>query len=158
MSKDLDAIEFDDLITIALAHSVADDGVGPRAALRQELLARLIDPPVPPGFSFHFAKDADWVPHPVPGIKMKVLAMNRASGYATLLLDVAPGTHFPPHYHTGAEECYVISGSLYTCDRRMDAGDFLHADAETDHGELWTEEGCRVLIVAPPEDYMPDPA
>jgi anti-sigma factor ChrR (cupin superfamily) len=158
MTHDLDAIEFDDLLTLALAYSAADGGTAPRAGLKQELLARVVDPPVPEGFSFRLAKDADWLPHPVPGIKMKVLAMNRASGYATLLLDVAPGTRFPPHYHTTAEECYVISGSLYTCDRRMDAGDFLHADANTDHGELWTEEGCRVLLVATPEDYMPDPA
>jgi hypothetical protein len=36
----------------------------------------------------------------------------------------------------------------------MRAGDFLHADAGTDHGELWTDEGCRVLLVASPEDYL----
>ena len=88
---------------------------------------------------------------------MKVLALNRAAGYAALLLDVAPGTRFPSHHHSGAEECYVLSGSLYTCDRRMSAGDFLHADAGTDHGELRTEEGCRVLLVVPPEDELPDP-
>jgi hypothetical protein len=51
----------------------------------------------------------------------------------------------------------VISGSLYTCDRRMDAGDFLHADADTDHGELWTEHGRRVLLVVPDEEDLPDP-
>jgi quercetin dioxygenase-like cupin family protein len=86
---------------------------------------------------------------------MKVLSVNRAAGYMTLLLDVAPGTRFPAHHHAGAEECYVLSGSLYTWDRRMTAGDFLHADANTDHGELWSEEGCRVLLVVPPEDYVP---
>ena len=158
MTDDIDAVEFDDLITLALAHAAAGEAAAPRAALKQQLLARLAEPPVPAGFAFRLAKDSDWLPHPVPGIKMRVLAMNRRAGYATLLLDVAPGTRFPAHYHSGAEECYVISGSLYTCDRRMDAGDFLHADADTDHGELWTEEGCRVLLVAAPEDYMPDPA
>jgi quercetin dioxygenase-like cupin family protein len=85
---------------------------------------------------------------------MKVLSLNRTSGYATLLLDVAPGARFPPHFHDGAEECYVVSGSLYTCDRRMTPGDFLHADANTEHGELWTEEGCRVILVTPPEEFM----
>ena len=40
--------------------------------------------------------------------------MNRDSGYATLLLDVAPGTRFPAHHHGGAEECYVVSGAVYT--------------------------------------------
>jgi anti-sigma factor ChrR (cupin superfamily) len=88
---------------------------------------------------------------------MKVLALNREAGYAALLLDVAPGTRFPAHHHAGAEECYVLSGSLYTCGRRMGAGDFLHADANTDHGELWTDEGCRVLLVVPPEGELPDP-
>ena len=88
---------------------------------------------------------------------MKVLAVNHEAGYATLLLDVAPGTRFPAHHHGGDEECYVLSGSLYTCDRRMTAGDFLHADANTDHGELWSEEGCRVLLIVPPEDYIPLP-
>lgn len=42
----------------------------------------------------------------------------------------------------------------HTCDRRMNAGGFLHTDAHTDHGELWTEEGCRVILVTPPEPFM----
>jgi anti-sigma factor ChrR (cupin superfamily) len=87
-----------------------------------------------------------------------VLSLNRESGYATLLLDVAPDTRFPAHFHEGAEECFVLSGSLHTCGRRMSAGDFLHADANTPHGELWTKEGCRVLLVTPPEDFMLAPA
>ena len=87
------------------------------------------------------ASDDRWMPHPVPGIRMKVLALNKARGYATLLLDVAPGTRFPAHHHGGAEECFVVSGSIYTCGRRLGPGDFVHADADTDHGELWTDEG-----------------
>ena len=47
------------------------------------------------GFAFHWTETIG-VPHPVPGIKMRVLALNKARGYATLLLDVAPGTRFPP--------------------------------------------------------------
>jgi len=86
---------------------------------------------------------------------MKILAVNTRRGYATLLLDVAPGTRFPAHHHGGAEECYVVSGSLFTCGRRLGAGDFVHADGETDHGELWTEEGCRVILVVPPEEHLP---
>ena len=89
---------------------------------------------------------------------MRVLALNRNRGYATLLLDVAPGTRFPPHHHGGAEECYVVSGAVYTCGRRLGPGDFLHADAGTDHGELWTDEGAQVLLVVPPEDDLPNPA
>lgn len=149
-----DSVEFDPLVAVALARTAGP--AEPRAEVKQRVLEAL-KRPVPHGFVFRFGGDDDWLPHPVPGIRMKVLALDRAAGYAVLLLDAAPGTRFPPHHHGGAEECYVLSGSLHTCDRRMTAGDFLHADADTDHGELWTEEGARVLLVVPPEDYIPDP-
>lgn len=150
------AIEFDPVVALAIARAAAG-AAAPRPEVKQRLMEALAPPAVPPGFSFRFAGDTDWLPHPVPGIRMKVLALNRAAGYATLLLDVAPGTRFPAHHHGGAEECYVLSGSLHTFNRRMKTGDFLHADADTDHGELWTEEGCRVLLVVPPDDDLPEP-
>jgi len=153
MSDEKDAPDFDDAVMLALALASGTD-VAPRPHVKAQLLERLTNPVVPPGFSFRFEADADWAPHPVPGIRMRVLSLNLGSGYATLLLDVSPGARFPAHFHDGAEECYVVSGSLYTCDRRMTAGDFLHADANTDHGELWTDEGCRVILVTPPEDFM----
>ena len=156
MTDDFDAVEFDDVVAVALARSVARAD-GPRPQVKAQLLARVSVPPVPAGFSFRYDAERDWVPHPVPGILMKVLALNKTNNYATLLLDVAPGTRFPPHRHTGDEECYVVSGSLYTCGRRLGPGDFVHADGDTDHGELWTEEGCRVILIVPPEDYFPEP-
>ena len=61
---------------------------------------------------------------------------------------------FPPHHHGGSEECYVLSGSVHTLGRRLGPGDFLHADAGTDHTEMWTEEGARVLLVVP-QDEVP---
>ena len=151
----VDGFEFDELVALALAQG-ADSGAAPRPLVKERLMARVTEPPTPEGFSFRFAGESDWLPHPVPGIRMKVLAQNPRTGYVMLLLDAAPGARFPAHHHAGAEECYVLSGSLYACNRRMTAGDFLHADADTDHGELWTDEGARVLLVVPPEDAMPD--
>lgn len=154
MTKDpQDAIEFDDRLVVALAHA-ADAGHGPRPELKRRLMAALSAGDVPAGFTFRFAAEAEWQPHPVPGIRMQVLALDDRAGYAMLLLDVAPGTRFPAHHHGGAEECYVLSGSVETCNRRMTAGDFLHADAETDHGELFTDDGCRVLLVVSAKDYL----
>lgn len=155
MTDDHDAVEFDDEIALALALSVplAD---GPRPQVRERLLNRIMAPPAPPGFSFRYEADADWLPHPVPGIRMKVLALNRTSGYTTLLFDVAPGTRFPPHHHSGPEECYVVSGSLETCGRQLGPGDFVHADGDTDHGGLYSAEGCRVILIVPPQDGLPD--
>jgi anti-sigma factor ChrR (cupin superfamily) len=151
-----DRVEFDPALELALAHAAAS-AVYPRPEVKRRLMEALTAPPVPPGFVFRFAVDDDWLPHPVPGIRMKVLALDRAAGYAVLLLDAAPGTRFPPHHHGGAEECYVLSGTVDTCNRRMRAGDFLHADPDTDHGELFTEDGAQVLLIVPPDDDIPDP-
>jgi anti-sigma factor ChrR (cupin superfamily) len=150
-------IDFDDL-EWPLALAAGPQSPGPE--VRERLMARVRAeaPEVPPGFVFSLAESDQWHPHPVPGIRMRVLSMNRENGYATLLLDVDPGTRFPSHHHSGAEECYVISGSVYTYGRRMGPGDFLHADGGTDHGELWTDEGAKVILIVPPEDYMPEPS
>jgi anti-sigma factor ChrR (cupin superfamily) len=150
-----DMVEFDDVLELALgesAHSIE----APDPRVRKSLLARVHEPPAPAGFQFATAHDKEWLSHPVPGIRMKILALNKDRRYATLLLDVAPGTRFPAHHHGGAEECYVVSGSLYTCGRRLGAGDFVHADPDTEHGELWTDEGCRVILVVPPEEHLPE--
>jgi len=144
-------VEFDEIVARALAELVY--GPAPRPEVRGLLMARvteLLSPP--PGFAFRFAADDTWRAHPIPGIQMKLLASNASSGYATLLLDVAPGVRFPAHHHGGDEQCYVVSGSMYTLGRRLGPGDFLHAVAGTNHSELWTDEGARVILIVPEDD------
>lgn len=153
------SIDFEDL-ELPLAELASAGADAPSPALRDRIMARLLadEPSVPAGFVFSLAATDRWFPHPVPGIRMRVLSVNRDSGYATLLLDVEPGTRFPAHHHRGAEECYVISGAVYTLGRRMGPGDFLHAEGGTDHGELWTDVGAQVLLIVPPENDLPNPA
>jgi anti-sigma factor ChrR (cupin superfamily) len=152
MTDDNDAVSFDPLTALALAAALPRRA--PDASVRRRLLERIAAPPA--GFRIvRGDDDSRWMPHPVPGIRMKILALDRPRGYATLLLDVAPGTHFPPHHHGAAEECYVVSGTLFNAGQKLYAGDFIHADADTDHGELWTEEGCRVILVVPPDEHLP---
>ena len=134
-------VEFDEATLLALAHD-ALPVEGPRADVRTRLMTRVAEAtPVPPGFAFSFS-DEGWQPYPLPGIRMKVLALSRAQDTATILIDAGPGARFPSHHHGGDEECYVISGDVNTLGRRMGPGDFLHADAGTDHGELYTEHGA----------------
>lgn len=153
MTEDTDVVEFDEIVALGLASAAKGPEPGPD--VRRRLLARVAALPDPDGFAFHLAADDRWLAHPVPGIRMKILALNKALGYATLLLDVAPGTRFPAHHHGGAEECFVVSGSIFTCGRCLGPGDFVHADAGTDHGELWTDEGARVILIVPPEEHWP---
>ena len=154
MTEDADIVNFDEIVALGLAAAAKGPEPGPdvKRRLMQQIAASQA---APAGFAFAFAADDQWLDHPVPGIRMKVLAHNRVRNYATLLLDVAPGTRFPSHHHGGAEECFVVSGSIFTCGRRLGPGDFVHADADTDHGELWTEEGAVVILIVPPEEHLP---
>src|SRR5579864_6617008 len=105
-----DLVEFDEAVALALAVA-ADAGVAPRPEVKSLLMARIAETtaPVPAGFLFSFSHEG-WQPYPLPGIRMKVLAIDRAKDCATLLIEGAPGARFPPHHHGGDEECYVISG------------------------------------------------
>lgn len=148
-----DNVEFDEATLVAVAESL--DQTAPRPDVRARLMARLGQPSVvPSGFSVSLANEG-WQAYPLPGIRMKVLAVSRDQDKVTLLIVAAPGARFPAHHHGGDEECYIISGDVNTIGRRLGPGDFIHADAGTDHGELYTDTGALVLLVVKPEDYLP---
>jgi hypothetical protein len=54
------------------------------------------------------------------------------------------------HRQTGPEDCDVIKGSLVIEGRLLRTGDFHHAEGDSDHEELRTDEGVEVLLVATP--------
>ena len=121
----------------------------PPPGVRDALLARAATP------SNHTitSTDGEWVETPVPGVRMKILAIDRARDRVTMLLRAEPGARYPAHRHSGPEECYVIRGSVIVEGRLLRAGDFHHAEGDSDHGELWTDEGVEVLLVASAGDY-----
>ncbi len=124
----------------------------PSPHVRAALLAKIAVP------SNHtvMARDGEWVSTPVPGVRMKILAIDRARDRVTMLIRGEPGATYPAHRHTGPEECFVISGSLVVEGQLLRPGDFHHAEGESDHGELRTDEGVEVLLVAAASDYLPD--
>jgi quercetin dioxygenase-like cupin family protein len=124
-------------------------GEAPSPGVRAALLDRVATP------SDHTitSTDGDWVETAVPGVRMKILALDRARDRVTMLLTAGPGTRFPAHRHSAPEECYVISGSVLVEGRVLRAGDFHHAEEDSDHGETWTDEGVEVLIVGSAADY-----
>ena len=48
----------------------------------------------------------------------------------------------------------MIRGSLIVEGQVLRAGDFHHAEGGSDHGELRTDEGVEVLLVAAASDYL----
>ena len=130
----------------------AATGEAPSPGVRAALLARIALP------SNHtvMAADGDWVQSPVPGVQIKILAIDRARDRVTMLVKGEPGATYPAHRHTGPEECYVIRGSLIVEGQLLRAGDFHHAEGDSHHGELHTDEGAEVLLVAAASDYLPE--
>jgi anti-sigma factor ChrR (cupin superfamily) len=131
--------------------SATTAGEAPSPGVKAALLARIGLP------SNHTvtAGDGEWVQTPVPGVRMKVLAIDRARDRVTMLIRGEPGARYPAHRHSGPEECYVIRGSLLVEGQLLRAGDFHHAEGDSDHGELRTDEGVEVLLVAAASDYLP---
>jgi quercetin dioxygenase-like cupin family protein len=125
-------------------------GEAPSPGIRDALIARIAAP------SNHTitAADGAWVETQVPGLRMKILAIDRVRDRVTMLVKGEPGARYPAHRHTGPEECYVISGSLVVEGQVLRPGDFHHAEGESEHGEIWTDEGMEVLIVATASDYV----
>jgi anti-sigma factor ChrR (cupin superfamily) len=132
----------------------------PSAAVRDRIAAHAAGvhrrPGAPPlSQAMHFIdRDEGWQPHPIPGITVKVLAVDGNTGVATLLVRAAPGTTYPAHHHSGSEGCYVIEGEVVVAGRRIGPGDFHLADADSDHDPLYTETGATVLLVCAAADYL----
>ena len=108
-----------------------------------------------PGRYTVHAGPADWFDTGLPGIRAKVLALDQGRAQATLLIRAEAGAVYPSHTHHAPEECYVVRGSIVIDGRTLLAGDFHHADAASDHGEITTVTGAEVLIVGAIEDYLP---
>ena len=94
-----------------------------------------------------------WGPGPVPGTRVKLLSLDRQRNSATILMRVDPGARYPPHHHSGGEDCYVISGEIIVAGQRLHAGDFHRAEADSDHGVLASDTGAEVLLVVSASDY-----
>jgi quercetin dioxygenase-like cupin family protein len=102
-----------------------------------------------------WAADAAWIETGLPGIRARVLAVDKARSLVTLVIRAEPGTIYPSHKHHGPEECFVIRGSVVIDGRVLRPGDFHHADEDSEHGEITTPEGAEVLIVGAVDDYLP---
>ena len=112
--------------------------------------------PAPPANYTLLGSEGHWTDTPLPGIRIKVLAVDRPRNLVTMLLRGEPGARYPSHRHSTCEECYVLSGSVVIEGRVLRAGDFHHAEGDTDHGEIYTTEGAEVLLVGAITDYLPD--
>jgi anti-sigma factor ChrR (cupin superfamily) len=105
-----------------------------------------------PSFSFKREDGSGWN-QTFDGVWIKVLAEERDLGYKMMLMRMEPGAHYPEHHHTGVEQCYVLEGQVSVQGEKLFAGDFHRAAAGSDHQEITTETGTKLLLVVPVKDY-----
>jgi anti-sigma factor ChrR (cupin superfamily) len=124
--------------------------IDPPARVRERLVAQI----GAPSRYTASAQEAEWKESGLPGLTMRILSVDRTRGMVTMLIRGEAGATYPAHHHTGPEECYIISGTVLIDGRALGPGDFHHADADSDHGELMTPTGAEVLIVGAIADYL----
>jgi len=145
----------------------ASPPMSPPAELRNKIMSRIKIPEGAPtslpspaaamlaGLRFTDASDAaGWKQLPVPGASIKLLSMQQDRGYAVLMGKLAPGTRYPAHVNAGPEDFVVLSGDLHIGSRKLNPGDFHHAEAGSQHEVNYSEEGCTLVAVLTTDDPL----
>ena len=94
----------------------------------------------PPERRSHFvdAPALPWLETKFPGIEMKVLYTDPATGMSTILFRMAPGAEVPLHEHTALEQTYMLEGRLVDEEGECGPGAFV-----------WRPSGHRHIARAP---------
>ncbi len=140
------------LYDVTLGVAASAEAYQPSPHVRQALLAKIA---APSNYTIT-AGEGRWIDPGLPGVRLKVLALDRARDLVTILVHAEPGARYPAHGHSTPEECYIIRGSVLIEGRLLRAGDFHHAETGSAHGEISTDEGAEVLIVGSAADYLPE--
>lgn len=82
-----------------------------------------------------------------PGIKGRLLHVDRARNRQYLLIRMQPGSSYQPHSHDADEQSLVLEGDLSFGDCKLLAGDFHVATPSSSHPPGRTVNGCLVHVV-----------
>jgi anti-sigma factor ChrR (cupin superfamily) len=89
-----------------------------------------------------------------PGIACKLLSNDLQRDRVSMLVQLAPGTAYPPHSHAGVEELHLLDGELWIDDRKLHPGDYNRAEPGTSDRRVWSETGCTCLLITSPGDIL----
>jgi putative transcriptional regulator len=108
-----------------------------------------------PGLHIQRADPAAWQTTAFTGVEVQPLSVSAEMRQATMLVRMAPGSSYPPHRHSGPEECYVLAGDLWVGDDvELKPGDFQRAEADSVHAVQSTRGGCLLLIQTSLDDEL----
>lgn len=131
------------------------DVLRPSASLWDRLSRRICDESGAPPFSPASAPEVklEWE-EMGEGFLIKRLSIDTKTNRVTLLVRLGPGASYPAHRHRDSEELYVLLGEVWIDDKKLQAGDFLRAEAGTVDHRVWTESGCTCVLFASLKDTL----
>jgi len=136
------------MTTSTLAPTTAITPNVPAHAALGSLASRLVDVDALPWQATRFA-----------GIQIKTLIFDRASGLATSLMRMAPGSSLPDHEHVLIEQTWVLEGHLV--DRsgpdegiECKAGQFIWRPAGSRHSAWSPNGGLMIAIFQIPNKFF----
>ena len=88
--------------------------------------------------------DLPWEDTRFPGIRIKVLMEDPATGLQTVLTEMAPGAVLTDHEHTQLEQSWVLQGSLVDHEGEVTAGNYVWRPAGSRHS-AHAPQGALVL-------------
>ena len=92
------------------------------------------------------AIEGDWAPF-APGVEAKVLFDDGRT--QTWLARMQRDATLAGHVHEFDEECFLLEGTLFLDQVRMQPGDYQVARAGTRHEQTYSPTGCLMLVRSP---------
>ena len=135
--------------------SEREDILNPSASLWQRLARRIALEPNAraPSAPVEQWREPDWQ-SVAPGISVKMLAQDAASGMVSMLVRLVPGGEYPPHTHAGLEELHLLEGELWIDERKLYPGDYNRAEPGTGDKRVWSETGCTCVLITSTKDVL----
>jgi len=110
------------------------DVLRPAAWLQRRLALRIAaetggEPLMPPPRQWH---EPPWE-EVAPGISCKLLANDSERDIVSMLVRLAPGASYPPHFHAGVEELHLLEGELWIDERKLYPGEYNRLHLRSNH-------------------------
>jgi quercetin dioxygenase-like cupin family protein len=102
--------------------------------------------PIAPTSNVITVADRVWQPHPVTGLTMSILHIDRATRQVTSLIRCEPGARYPAHSHVGIEEIFMLEGDFICEGKTYTSGDYIVSECGSKHEPISTRDGCLFLV------------
>ena len=148
--------ELDGPESVAAATLLAEAAapIAPRASVRSRLMSSVAAYESVKPIADVRRNESTWFPYGAPGIDIKPLFKDDATGRTTVLLRMAPGARLPAHHHHDVEQCLVVKGDVCFGDLIYEEGDFVVMGKGTHHPEIHSVHGNVLLLVAGHNEFL----